>query len=264
MMRRSIRSATLLVLVFGLAATAIAEPMTVKQISQILFKAAPGSPPDLAHADLGGLDLSELDFKGANLAGADLYGANLSRANLAGTDLSGASLDHTIITTTNFAGANLEKATLYGIAAYSTLDAMTRSEAPSFEGANLSGALIMSPLARVNFRGANMSHLKTQQGRARLEWILWSDFSGSDFTGADLSYAELPQAKLRFAKLVNAKLAGALLAGADLSRADLTGADLTGAELTGADLDGAILKGVIGLDQAEGLDAAKNRDRAIY
>jgi uncharacterized protein YjbI with pentapeptide repeats len=141
---------------------------------------------------------------------------------------------------------------------------MNKAEAPSFAGANLSGALIMSPLPRVNFRGANMSHLRTQQGRARLEWILWSDFSGSDFTGADLSNAELPQAKLRFAKLVNVNLSGALLAGADLSRADLTGANLTGAELTGADLDGAILKGVIGLDQAKGLDATKNREKALY
>jgi uncharacterized protein YjbI with pentapeptide repeats len=44
----------------------------------------------------------------------------------------------------------------------------------------------------------------------------------------------------------------------------LTGANLTGAELTGADLDGAILKGVVGLDQAKGLDAAKNREKAIY
>jgi uncharacterized protein YjbI with pentapeptide repeats len=141
---------------------------------------------------------------------------------------------------------------------------MTRAEAPTFAGANLSGALIMSPLARVDFRGANLSHLRTQQGRARLEWILWSDFSGGDFTGADLSYAELPQAKLRFAKLVNANLSGALLAGADLSHADLTGANLTGADLERADLDGAILKGVIGLDQAKGLDVAKNREKAVY
>jgi len=246
------------------AASAAAEPMTVKQISQILFKAAPGSAPDLSHADLGGLDLSELDFKKAKLAGADLYGANLARANLSGADLSGASLDHTIITTTNFSGAKMEKVTLYATAADSTCDSSNKAEAPRFEGANLSGALIMSPLARVNFRGANMSHLKTQQGRARLEWILWSDFSGSDFTGADLSDAELPQAKLRFAKLIKVNLSGALLAGADLSHADLTGADLTGAELTGADLDGAILKGVIGLDQAKGLDAAKNREKALY
>ena len=68
----------ILVLAFG-AGSAAAEPMTVKQISQILFKAASGSAPDLSHADLGGLDLSDLDFKRAKLFGADLYGANLAR-----------------------------------------------------------------------------------------------------------------------------------------------------------------------------------------
>jgi uncharacterized protein YjbI with pentapeptide repeats len=251
-------------LVLGAAIPAAAEPLSVKEIAQTLFKAAPGSAPDFSHADLGGLDLSELDFKRAKLAGADLYGANLARANLAGTDLSGASLDHTIITTTNFTGANLAKATLYGAAAYSTLDASIRAEAPTFAGANLSGALIMAPLARVDFRGANLSHIRTSGERARLEWILWNDFSGSDFTGADLSFAGLPQARLAFTKLVNANLTGALLSGADLSHADLTGANLTGAELTGADLDGAILKGVVGLDQAKGLNAAKIRDKAIY
>ena len=46
-------------------------------------------------------------------------------------------------------------------------------------------------------------------------------------------------------------------------RADLTGANLTGADLTGADLDGTILKNVTGLDQASGLEAARNRTKAI-
>jgi hypothetical protein len=65
------------------------EPLTVKQVSQALVKATPGNPPDFSHAELIGLDLSDLDFKGAKLSGADLLGANLSRSNLAGADLSG-------------------------------------------------------------------------------------------------------------------------------------------------------------------------------
>src|SRR4051812_42156134 len=53
-----VRLASLAVMLFAVS-PAGAEPMTVRQVSQILVKAAPESAPDLSNADLGGLDLSD-------------------------------------------------------------------------------------------------------------------------------------------------------------------------------------------------------------
>ena len=48
--------------------------LTVRQVSEVLMKTAPGHPPDFSHEDLSFLDLSDLDFKQAKLIGANLYG----------------------------------------------------------------------------------------------------------------------------------------------------------------------------------------------
>ncbi len=70
--------------------------LTLKQVSEILVRAAAADPaPDFSYDDLSFLDLSDLDFKRAKLIGANLYGADLSRDNLSESDLSGADLDHT-------------------------------------------------------------------------------------------------------------------------------------------------------------------------
>jgi len=237
--------------------------MTVKQVSELLVTASPGHPADLSRADLGFLDLSDLDFKRANLAGANLYGADLSRADLSGADLSGADLDHAVITATNFSNANLSNARLYDIAAYSTLEP-SRAEAPSFAGADLSGAQVLARLTDVDLHGANLTRARLGFARDQFKTPLRNDLSGCDLSGARLTDADLHDVRLSFAKLVDADLSGANLTGSDLAQADLTGANLAGATLTGADLDEAVLRRVRGLDQARGLDLARNRDKAIY
>ena len=45
---------------------------------------------------------------------------------------------------------------------------------------------------------------------------------------------------------------------------DLTRADLTGAKLDKANLDGADFRGALGLDQTQGLEQARNRDKAMF
>ena len=262
--RRSIEAGAFVALMLAAASPAVAEPLTVKQISQALVKATPGNPPDFSHAELIGLDLSGLDFKGAKLTGADLLGANLSDANLAGTDLSGAKLDRVTITRTNFAGADLSGASLFDIAAYSTTEFPRPAESPIFAGADLSGTNIQARLTGVNMRGADLSDARLGLRREQLKSPIWHDLSGCDLTGAKLRNTDLHGVHLQFTKLVGADLTGANLHVADLSHADLTGADLTGADLSGADLDGTIMRDVKGLSATKGLNDAKNRDKAVY
>ena len=45
---------------------------------------------------------------------------------------------------------------------------------------------------------------------------------------------------------------------------DFTRADLTGARLAKSNIDGANFRGAIGVDQIQGLDQARNRDKAIF
>ena len=71
------------------------------------------------------------------------------------------------------------------------------------------------------------------------------------------------------ATFVGADLSGARLRGVDLSNGDLvqtdfSRADLTGAKLNKADVSGANFRGVVGLGQIQGLDEARNRDKALF
>ena len=89
-----------------------AADLTTREVVSALFKAAPGSAPDLSGKDLRRLDLAGVDFKGANLARATLFGSDLAGANLAKANLAGAVLDRVTITKTNFADADLSQATI--------------------------------------------------------------------------------------------------------------------------------------------------------
>ncbi len=53
-----------------------AADLTTREVVSALFKAAPGSAPDLSGKDLRRLDLAGVDFKGANLARATLFGSD--------------------------------------------------------------------------------------------------------------------------------------------------------------------------------------------
>src|SRR5579883_1831076 len=257
-MRRPVFAALVAVALLSPRGGADAADFTVEQVSEMLASATPERPADLSRADLGFLDLSDLDFKRAKLAGANLYGVDLSRSDLSGADLSGADLDHAVITATNFSNANL-----YDIAAYSRLEPSS-AEAPSFAGADLSGAELLARLTDVDLHGANLSGLRIGFSAGLPRTPLRNDLSGCNLAGAKLAGADLHEVRLSFSKLEDADLSGANLVGADLTQVDLTGANLAGANLANADLDGAVLRRVRGLEQARGLDLARNRERAVY
>jgi len=67
-----------------------------------------------------------------------------------------------------------------------------------------------------------------------------------------------------YERMDEADLREANLAGADLTHADFTRADLTGAKLAKSDIDGAIFTGAVGVSQIQGLDQARNRDKATF
>lgn len=242
------------------APAARAADITVRQIAELLFKAAPGAGPDLTGRDLSGLDLAGLDFKGARLDRANMMGVDLTGANLAGADLEGATLDRAVLQKTNLDGARLKGAQMRSLSVFSGLDP-DRREAPSFVGADLEGARIEARLDGTNFRNANLT-------RATLaaQTAIWGSYkprtvlNGADFAGARMVEADLERAVLQFARFNGADLTRANLRRTDLSRADLTGANLTGADLTGADLDGTNLAGVTGLASVVGLDTAGHLD----
>jgi uncharacterized protein YjbI with pentapeptide repeats len=148
----------------------------------------------------------------------------------------------------NFTAANLSKASLLGLVVASGLD-YSPKEAPTFKGANFSGAHILARLGRFDLRGANFAGAKLGADRKNQSMgLMRTDLSGANLAGANFSQADLGLALLRFANLSGANLRGADLSEADLSGADLTGADLTGANVTEADFGGAVLTNARGLE----------------
>jgi uncharacterized protein YjbI with pentapeptide repeats len=215
--------------------------LSLKEVSAALAKAGPGARADFAGRDLSYLDLSGLDFKQADLSGASLFGADLTDANLSGAMLTEANLDRTIIIRANFAGAHLAHASLMAVVAYPTLDTSS-GPAPSFAGADLTGARIVARLGHADLRGAILTDARLGYTVRELRTNLYSDLSGAELSEAKLVRADLRRVRLAFAHLSHADLSGADLRRADLFHADLTGADLTGADLTDADIAETLLR----------------------
>jgi uncharacterized protein YjbI with pentapeptide repeats len=259
------RYAVMLLAVFLATGRARGAELPLREVVETLFKAAPASHPDFAGKDLSFLDLSDLDFKQAKLAGANLLGSDVSGANLSSADLKDAKLDRARVSRTNFEKADLSGASLFH--AVGTLNLETHSDnAPNFSGANLSRARIMARLSRADMRGANLAdaRLGPPEGGNELKTPQQTDLSGALLAGANLQRADLSRVNLSFADLTGANLAGANLGGADLSHAVLTGANLAGTNLADADLNGAVLTHVEGMATAQGLDEARNRDKAVF
>ena len=61
-----------------------------------------------------------------------------------------------------------------------------------------------------------------------------------------------------------AKLTGANLENADLVQTDFGRADVTGARFAKANLEGANFRGATGVARTQGLEQARNRDRALF
>jgi uncharacterized protein YjbI with pentapeptide repeats len=164
---------------------------------------------------------------------------------------------------TNFNGADLSRATLFDAVGSLTFEAPA-ANAPTFVGANLSGARIFARLSRADFRGANLAgaHLGTERNQFKMP--KQTDLSGALFGKANLENADLTGANLIFANMDAANLKGAILVRADLSNADLSGADLAGADFTGANIYGTVFKNAKGLGEVKGLNEAKNRAKAVF
>lgn len=247
-----------------LAPAALAADLTVRQLSEALFKSVPGTPVDFGGRDLRELDLSGLDFKSARLVGANLYGTDLSDASFAGANLKGVKLDRATITRAEFSSSNLEQATILRPSVYSGLAPDAR-EAPRFAGARMVGVRIFGRLDFADFRWADMTEVSFvgTDGRDENLSLGRGSFKGANFSEAILKDAKLGGSNFSYAKFQGADLRGADLRDADFTRADFTGADLTDADVTGADLDEAIVSEAKGLEKLRGLAAAKNVDRLV-
>ena len=216
-------------------------------------------PPDLAGADLHGMDLDgtdlhevyliDTDLHGGILSGANLRYADLSGANLHGADLNGADLHEASLFGANLSEADLSAASLHGtVLGHATLSHANLRGASlvqaSLKAADLRGA----DLRRANLHGADLSEAKLQAADLRGADLHDADLHGADLSEAklhrvNLSKANLSGADLREASLRGANLSGANLSGANMFRADLFRADLVEGDLCGANLIGANLTG---------------------
>lgn len=257
-----------------LLSSAMAADLTARDVSLLLFRAAPGSHPALSNRNLTRLDLAALDFKKADLRQTNFFGSDLTGANLSETDLQGARLDRTTLIGTRLNGAILDDATMMRPSTTSTLTPVP-SEAPSLKGASLRRVKFFGDFSGSDFSGADLtdSVCAPVNQSGFIEHLWRTVFTGANLSGAILTHANMNRTQLSFAVLKGAvmrgtllqqaDLSGADLSGADLSGADLTGADLTDANVTGADLSGTRLHGAIGLDTLEGLSLARNSEKII-
>ncbi len=188
-------------------APALGADLSAEQVHAIVAAAASDRPADLSGKSLENLDLSNFDFRRANLSGANLFGAKLVGADFSGVDLSGAKLDLAWIMRANFTDANLSRSSLLGLVVASGLD-YSAAEAPTFRGANFSGAHVLARLARFDLRGADFHGAKMGADMKNQSMgLMRCDLSGSDLAGANFSKADLSLALMRFANLTGANFA---------------------------------------------------------
>src|SRR4051812_5173928 len=239
--------------------------MTSAELKSRLASATENSPPDLRKANLSGLDLTGVDFKRANLTGARLVGTKLIGANLFTADLTDAVLTDADLSKANLDGsvlrrADLQRANLQGASLFATI-----IEAANLSNANLADTRIIGYLRSANLSGASLRHSNAGADPGNQSMgVMRATFVGADLSGADLSDANLFKADLSHANLTNAKLARANLMNADLIQTDLTRADLTGAKLAKANIDEADFTAAVGVASIEGLDQARNREKATF
>lgn len=238
-----------------------ASDVSARAVTEALFHASSTAPISYAGRDLSFLDLAGLDFKKANLAGTNLYGADLSKSNLSETDLAGARLDNADVSQADFSGANLKGATLLTVSAHQSTNP---ADAPKFSGADLSDSHIAARLDGADFSNADLTGARI--GQLIATWGSYRPravFLSANFSEARLRRADLSKGVFQFTRFDGADLGGANLRDCDFTKASFARADLAGADVTNADFDGADLTAVKGLDQAIGLSAAKNLDKAF-
>ncbi|MBO9405843.1 pentapeptide repeat-containing protein [Shimia sp. R9_1] len=149
---------------------------------------------DLRKANLGAMELTQLNFENGIFRDASLQGVDFGGANLRGINLGGANLQEAIMWDTDLRNAYLG-------------------------GAKLRGAILREAnLKETYLEGADLQ--RVYLGRADLEGaIAW----GADFREATLWDATLLRANLEGANLISANLREARLTGANLSSAVVDG-----------------------------------------
>lgn len=137
-------------------------------------------PPDLAGADLRGVEMSHRNFQGANLAGANLAGVALNHATLIGANLSGANLSGVKAFGANFNSAfvrdtNLSKANLH----HSSFDFAL------IQNTDMRGAFIRhTSIGHTQIKQSNLSGATLYRS-----YFMSADLSGSNLAGADFQGA---------------------------------------------------------------------------
>lgn len=210
----------------------------------------------LQGANLANSGLAHADLTRANLSGAKLTGANLNKAKLNGTifakadlgklnlaDLEGRKLS---FAGASLAGVNMNGAKFHGVS-FVGADLKGASfnrcvmEEADFSGAQVAGtAFLFCTMPNVNLTklgGKGLKFLNCELPDAR--------FCGSEIERlavggttvldrADLSGCTLPTCNLSFATMTEARLRDSQLPKANFWMTDLTGADLSGSFLRGA------------------------------
>ena len=172
--------------------------------------------PDLAKANLSGLDLSGINLQRADLDRANLSQTNLSKARLVNANLLGTNLLAADLQNANLKGANLD----YAIFCEAKINAKTTIASKSRK----IWEIVNNKAKDKNFQGIDLSN---------------SNLFRADFSQADLSHAKLENANLNSANFNNAYLYRANLKKANLQNADLRNAYFSQANLTHASLNGA-------------------------
>lgn len=262
------------VLAAALAPPAAGADLSARDVSILLFHAAPASHPLLSNQKLVRLDLAGLDFKQADLRQSNFFGSDLSGADLSYADLRGAKLDRVTLIGARLDHANLDDGSLMRPSTTSGFTPLPH-EAPSFRSASLKRAHFFGDFTASDFSGADLTDAvcAPTSKSGFIEHIWRTIFLSANLTGANLTRTDMTRAQLSFAVLRDAVLRGTNLQDADLSGADLSGADLTGADLSdadltdanvaGADLSGARLHGAKGLDTLKGLSLARNSEKIV-
>jgi BTB/POZ domain-containing protein KCTD9 len=224
--------------------------MTRADIEAALAALAPSATLDLSGKRLNKLDLSGMDLTRTKLTSARINGCKLNGANFSAVSLDGAWALKSDFRDAKFIGASLFQTQM--------MDAI-------LDGADFSNAMVGADLSRASllnarFNDAMLAPDLTNQSMGLMRGVLKSaKLDGASFKGANLR-----RSTFEYASLKNVDFEGADLAGSELSGADFTGANVKGANFAKADINGAKLVQLRGRDAALGLDAAVNRDKAIF
>ena len=229
----------------------------------------PEIKPNLAGADLSGLDLTRANLSHSDLRRAGLYKTTLQRANLSQADLREAALREADLRRASLRGANLSRANLWlanlreadlrRVARWGTRLSRLYRAIILFGVVFLAGDLYATFFAEADLIGAPLFGLA-------LFTVTWSALNLRSFLGLSTAYvstaflaaglwdqadlwSELPSSLVFIAALLwivtTIKALGqGPLPNTDLSGADLRGANLYQAKLEGVNFSRAYLRGV--------------------